>query len=95
MGKKTMAYEYVRSYYGVTAKPGQRVTTKDGLKSGVIARKKIYDQYVYVTFDGSKFSVPCHQLDLRYQEEAGAAVRPTAQILGEIEDSHDRRLTSR
>ena len=61
-----MAYEYVKSYYGVNPEPGQRVTTKDKQKSGTIARKKSYDQYVYVTFDGSKFSVPCHPLELEY-----------------------------
>ena len=65
-----MAYEYVKSYYGVTPEPGQRVTTEDGTKAGVIARKRTYDHYVYVTFDGSKFSVPCHPLDLRYGERA-------------------------
>jgi hypothetical protein len=62
----TVAYEYVKSYYGVNPEPGQRVTTKDKQKSGTIARKKSYDQYVYVTFDGSGFSVPCHPLDLEY-----------------------------
>jgi hypothetical protein len=61
-----MAYEYVKSYYGVNPEPGQRVTTKDGLKSGLIARKRSYDHYVYVTFDGANFSVPCHPLDLCY-----------------------------
>ena len=61
-----VAYEYVKSYYGVNPEPGQRVTTKDKQKSGTIARKKSYDQYVYVTFDGSKFSVPCHPLELEY-----------------------------
>ena len=61
-----MAYEYVKFYYGVNPEPGQRVTTKDKHKSGIIARKKSYDRYVYVTFDGAKFSVPCHPLELEY-----------------------------
>jgi hypothetical protein len=61
-----MAYEYVKKYYGVDPKPGMRVTTEDGKKSGVIARKASYNNYVYVKFDGAKFSVPCHPLDLVY-----------------------------
>jgi hypothetical protein len=59
-------YAYVKSCYGVNPVPGHRVTTKNGTKSGTIARKRSYDQYVHVTFDGTKFDVPCHPEELIY-----------------------------
>jgi hypothetical protein len=92
-----LAYEYVKSYYGVNPEPGMRVTMKparhkstcnsglakypDGVpegvnadrncdcgKQGVIVRKRSYDNYVHVKFDGSKFDVPCHPMDLQYPQ---------------------------
>jgi hypothetical protein len=59
-------YSYVKNYYGVNPVIGARVTTADGKKSGVIVRKQSYDQYVHVKFDGTKFDVPCHPMDLNY-----------------------------
>ena len=61
-----MAYEYVKSVYGVNPEPGQRVTSKDGTKAGVISKRRSYDHYVYVTLDGTKFAVPFHPDDLVY-----------------------------
>ena len=62
-----MAYEYVKSYYGVNPEPGMRVTFKGtGKKQGIIVRKRSYDHYVHVKFDGSNFDVPCHPMDLEY-----------------------------
>lgn len=63
---KQEPYAYVKSYYGVNPVPGHRVTTEDGTRSGTIARMRAYNQYVYVTFDGSKFAVPCHPKELIY-----------------------------
>ena len=68
-----MAYEYVKSYYGVNPEPGMRVKLKDSDKHGTIAKKRNYDHYVHVKFDGSNFTVPCHPMDLIYGDEA---VRP-------------------
>jgi hypothetical protein len=68
-----MSYEYVKQYYGVNCEPGKRVTSTDGKKSGTIARKRCYDQYVYVKFDGTKFDVPCHPMDLVYEPAPGGA----------------------
>ncbi len=65
---KSIPYEYVTQYYGVHPVIGSRVTTKDGKKSGVIVRKRSYDQYVHVKFDGSKFDVPVHPMDLEYRD---------------------------
>ena len=64
---KQEPYAYVKSYYGVNPVIGQRVTTKDSKKSGVIVRKQSYDHYVHVKFDGSTFDVPCHPEELIYQ----------------------------
>lgn len=63
-----MAYEYVKRYYGVPAEPGTRVLMPGHrpTEEGVIARKRCYDQYVHVRFDGQTFSVPVHPLDLVY-----------------------------
>jgi hypothetical protein len=61
-----MAYEYVKQHYGVNPVPGQRVIGPNGKMSGIIARRRSYDHYVYVKFDGTKHSVPCHPLDLTY-----------------------------
>lgn len=68
----TMAYEYVKQYYGVKVEPGDRVRMKsiDG-KEGTVARKRTYDQYVHVKFDGRNFDVPVHPLDLVYLGNKG------------------------
>lgn len=50
-----MSMEYVRTYYGVPARRGLRVTV-DG-RPGVITRAT---HYVFVRFDGLRFSRPCH-----------------------------------
>lgn len=51
-----MSMDYVRNRYHVPAKRGLRVVV-DG-KAGIITRAS--QGYVYVRFDGSKFSLPCH-----------------------------------
>ena len=66
--KKEEPYAYVKQYYGVNPVIGARVTTLDGKDSGVIVRKRAYDHYVHVKFDGTKFDVPVHPLDLNYSE---------------------------
>ena len=68
-----MAYEYVKQYYGVNVEPGDRVRGKDReAKEGTVARKRSYDQYVHVKFDGTKFDVPVHPMELEYLGKAGS-----------------------
>ena len=67
-----MAYEYVKQYYGVPVEVGQRVTFSEvgcARKDGVVVRKRHYDNYVHVRFDGQKHDVPCHPLSLEYHTE--------------------------
>lgn len=71
---KLPPYDYVRKCYGVNPVIGARVTSKEDKKSGVIVRKQSYDQYVHVKFDGTKFDVPCHPLDLDYSPNEGGGV---------------------
>jgi hypothetical protein len=62
-----MAYEYVKQYYGVPVEIGQRVSMEGHRPEyGTVVRKREYDQYVHVRFDGHKFDVPVHPLDLKY-----------------------------
>lgn len=61
-----MSYEYVKSYYGVKPEPGMRVKMKGDDRCGTVVRRRSYDHYVYVKFDGAKFGVPVHPLDLVY-----------------------------
>ena len=64
-----MAYEYVKEHYGVNPEVGMRVTFNEkgcARKEGVIVGKRVYDHYVHVRFDGSKFDVPCHPKSLEY-----------------------------
>lgn len=65
-----MAYEYVKQAYGVNPEIGARVRHNEIDKHGVIVRRKSYDQYVYVKFDGEKFAKPCHPTALDYPEAA-------------------------
>ncbi len=65
-----MAYEYVKQYYGVKVEPGDRV--RMGEKEGTVARKRAYDHYVHVKFDGTKFDVPVHPMDLLYLGRLGS-----------------------
>jgi hypothetical protein len=58
-------YEYVNKFYGLSVKPGQRVRMGD--KAGTVARKRSYDHYVHVKFDGRNFDVPVHPLELEYE----------------------------
>lgn len=71
-------YAYVKQYYGVDPVIGSRVATQSSSekKYGVIVRKRSYDQYVHVKFDGTKFDVPCHPLDLEYGVTAHFGKRP-------------------
>jgi hypothetical protein len=67
-----MAYEYVKQYYGVPVEVGQRVTMKDThrvVRTGTVVKKRVYDQYVHVRFDGNKCDSPMHPLDLEYGEK--------------------------
>lgn len=70
--KRPKAYEYVNRYYGLRVKPGMRVTTMDGKKTGTVVRKYCYDHYVHVKFDGTKFDVPCHPQELVYDSSIDA-----------------------
>jgi hypothetical protein len=65
---KTVPYEYVKRYYSVPAEPGKRVKMAGHrpTEEGVIVRKRCYDQYVHVRFDGQSFDVPVHPMDLEY-----------------------------
>lgn len=66
-----MAYEYVKQYYGVKVEPGDRVRMNClDKKEGTVARKRCYDQYVHVKFDGTKFDVPVHPMELEYLGKA-------------------------
>ena len=71
-GNRGMAYEYVKQHYGVPAEPGTRVSMKGRrpTETGVIVRKRCYDHYVHVRFDGQRFDVPVHPLDLEYNPSA-------------------------
>lgn len=73
-----MAYEYVKSYYGVNPEPGMRVAMKDKSagkgRQGTVAKKRSYDHYVHVKFDGTKFDVPVHPLDLIYEPQAATVL---------------------
>lgn len=51
-----MSFDYVRSWYGVPAKRGLRVTV-DGQGGRITSGK---GSYIMVRFDGVKFSIPCH-----------------------------------
>ena len=70
---KKPPYAYVNRYYGVNVGVGQRVQTKGegggAVKDGIVVSKRSYDQYVHVKFDGTKFDVPVHPLDLDYNPE--------------------------
>ena len=59
-----VAYEYVNKFYGLEVKPGMTVRMKD--RFGVVARKRSYNHYVHVRFEGSKHDVPVHPMDLKY-----------------------------
>jgi hypothetical protein len=64
-----MAYEYVKQMYGVPVEVGQRVEFIEGGqrgKFGTVVRKRNYDHYVHVRFDGFKHDVPCHPTSLNY-----------------------------
>jgi hypothetical protein len=54
-----MSFDYIKSYYGVDAKRGQRVTAFG--KPGVITGTE--GQYVCIRLDGQKNSNPYHPTD--------------------------------
>ena len=67
-----MAYEYVKQHYGVPVEIGQRVSMEGHRTEwGTVARKRSYDMYVHVRFDGQKFDLPVHPLDLKYYDADG------------------------
>jgi len=64
-------YGYVRRMYLVPAIPGRRVrfteTDRGGQSTlGTIARRRSYDNRVYVLFDGERHPMPCHPTSLDY-----------------------------
>ena len=61
-----MAYDSVKRTYGLNPVPGERFRLEDSTLEGFISRRNSYDNYVWVTFDGSKQSVPCHPKSLEY-----------------------------
>lgn len=63
-----MAYEYVKAMYGVDPVPGNRTSHQITGREGVIARRRSYDHYVYVRFDGKKHATPCHPTELTYPD---------------------------
>jgi len=62
-------YEYVRRVYGVNPVPGHRVRLENTDRTGVISRRRNYDHYVWVRFDGAAFASPCHPKSLAYLTE--------------------------
>lgn len=75
MPPKEAPYAYVNRYYGLSVKPGMRVTMSGHrpTETGTVVRKRSCDQYVHVRFDGQSFDVPVHPSDLQYQEAANAS----------------------
>lgn len=68
-------YDYVRNYYGVPAYVGVPVTSNwnpEKKQRGTITASH-GDAYVWVQFDGRKFSVPVHPADLVYEPEHATA----------------------
>jgi len=65
---KEPPYAYINRYYGVNVGVGMRVRMKSGgeVKTGIVVAKRSYDQYVHVRFDGMKFDVPVHPMELEY-----------------------------
>lgn len=63
---KNQAYDYVRRTYGVNPIPGHRVQLENSDRQGVITRRRTYDHYVWVRFDGMGFASPCHPKSLIY-----------------------------
>ncbi len=68
MAKQT--YDYVRNHYGVPAYVGVPVVSNwsDKKQKGVVTESH-GDAYVWVWFEGEKFSLPVHPHDLLYQPE--------------------------
>jgi hypothetical protein len=71
MSRPEIPYEYVKRTYGVNPVIGSKVALcTDGrtpTRRGVIVRKRCYDNYVRVRFDGQSFDSPVHPLDLLYE----------------------------
>lgn len=67
---KQAPYAYVNSAYGLAVKIGMRVTLPGHrpTETGVVVRKRSYDHYVHVRFDGHTFDVPVHPLELKYED---------------------------
>lgn len=68
-----MSYEYVKRYYGVHPKLGQRVFHTEIKEWGTVIRKRrgYAGHYVFVRFDGRKLSSPCHPLSLYFSAKQG------------------------
>ena len=69
MAKQT--YDYVRNHYGVMAYVGVPVVSAwnpNSKQRGVITESH-GDAYVWVQFEGRKFSVPVHPNDLTYEPQ--------------------------
>jgi hypothetical protein len=75
---KEMPYSYVNRYYRLNVGVGQRVQGRSGVRLtgewGYVMENRANDQYVHVKFDGAKFPVPVHPMDLDYPACAGAVL---------------------
>ncbi|WGM45275.1 hypothetical protein KOAAANKH_00136 [Brevundimonas sp. NIBR10] len=70
-------YDYVTRTYGVNPIIGARVRLENTDREGVIARRRSYDNHIWVTFDGTKHASPCHPTSLIYDLGAGTATTTT------------------
>lgn len=70
-----MSYDYIKRYYGLVFKVGQRVQHAVTRKHGSVRRMSpSQGHYVMVQFDGERHRKPCHPEELRVQELARAAL---------------------
>jgi hypothetical protein len=63
-----MSYEYIKRTYGLTFTPGDRVRHTVAGNIGTVKRGESH--YVNVTFDGQRFSTPCHPQELKPAPDA-------------------------
>jgi hypothetical protein len=60
------SYDYIRRMYGVDPQVGRRVRHTVTNRFGYVGKARSPEHYVHVTFDGSKYSAPCHPTELDY-----------------------------
>ena len=62
-----MAYDYIKRTYTFQPQVGRRVKHTVTGKLGVISREdRSASHYVQVRFDGQRFALPCHPMELEY-----------------------------